>query len=149
MRSFEPKASASYQRDGSAPTKMMAWKGNLFSRKADLWCKVSRTSPWVLSEGTHLRHRPWPNPCVWCWQLFLVSLLFSKDVKNAYFSGHEIGRELYLQQPRGGLPGLKKGQLLRARKAIYGVSESTCCLTIGLGLDWNPPYFICGMPKAD
>ena len=41
-------------------------------------------------------------------------VLLSKDVKNAYFSGHEIGRELYLQQPRGGLPGLKKGQLLRA-----------------------------------
>ena len=54
----------------------------------------------------------------------MVSLLFSKDVKNAYFSGHEIGRELYLQQPSGGLPGLKKGQLLRARKAIYGFSEA-------------------------
>ena len=51
-------------------------------------------------------------------------VLLSKDVKNAYFSGHEIGRELYLQQPRGGLPGLKKGQLLRARKAIYGFSEA-------------------------
>ena len=51
-------------------------------------------------------------------------VLLSKDVKNAYFSGREIGRELYLQQPKGGLPGLKKGQLLRAKKAIYGFSEA-------------------------
>ena len=51
-------------------------------------------------------------------------ILLSKDVKNAYFSGREIGRELYLRQPHGGLPGLKKEQLLKARKAIYGFSEA-------------------------
>ena len=50
--------------------------------------------------------------------------LVSKDVKNAYFSGKSIDRELYLQQPRGGLPGLQGSQLLRAKKAIYGFAEA-------------------------
>lgn len=52
------------------------------------------------------------------------SVLVSKDVKNAYFSGKSIERELYLQQPRGGLPGLDGSQLLRAKKAIYGFAEA-------------------------
>lgn len=51
-------------------------------------------------------------------------VLVSKDVKNAYFSGKSIERELYLQQPRGGLPGLDGSQLLRAKKAIYGFAEA-------------------------
>ena len=51
-------------------------------------------------------------------------LLFAKDIKNAYFSGKEVGREIYLEPPRGGLPGLKSGQLLKAKKAIYGFAEA-------------------------
>ena len=50
--------------------------------------------------------------------------MVAKDVKNAYFSGRSVNREIYLDQPRGGLPGLKPGQLLRARKAIYGFAEA-------------------------
>ncbi|CAK0891172.1 unnamed protein product [Prorocentrum cordatum] len=46
------------------------------------------------------------------------------DVKNAYFNGQNLQREVYLEQPRGGLPGLAPGQLLRARKAIYGFAEA-------------------------
>ena len=51
-------------------------------------------------------------------------MLLAKDVKNAYFSGKSVGREVYLEQPKGGLPGLQPGQLLRAKKAIYGFSEA-------------------------
>ena len=51
-------------------------------------------------------------------------LLLAKDVKNAYFSGKSVGREVYLEPPRGGLPGVRPGQLLRAKKAIYGFSEA-------------------------
>ena len=51
-------------------------------------------------------------------------LLFAKDIKNAYFSGKEVGREIYLEPPRGGLPGLQPGQLLKAKKAIYGFAEA-------------------------
>jgi hypothetical protein len=51
-------------------------------------------------------------------------VMVAKDVKNAYFSGRNVNREIYLDQPRGGLPGLKPGQLLRAKKAIYGFSEA-------------------------
>eukprot|EP00435_Cladocopium_sp_Y103_P040884 s349_g11.t1 len=50
--------------------------------------------------------------------------LFAKDIKNAYFSGKSVSREVYIDQPRGGLKGLQTGQLLRARKAIYGFSEA-------------------------
>lgn len=50
--------------------------------------------------------------------------LVCKDIKNAYFSGRELGRELYLIPPRGGLPGVKPGQILRAKKAIYGFAEA-------------------------
>ena len=51
-------------------------------------------------------------------------VLFAKDIKNAYFSGKSVQREIYLEQPRGGFPGLMAGQLLRARKAIYGFAEA-------------------------
>ena len=51
-------------------------------------------------------------------------ILLAKDIKNAYFSGKTVGREVYLEQPRGGLPGLKAGQLLKANKAIYGFAEA-------------------------
>ena len=55
---------------------------------------------------------------------YLGLTLFAKDIKNAYFSGRSLEREVYLSQPRGGLPGLQEGQLLRARKAIYGFAEA-------------------------
>ena len=51
-------------------------------------------------------------------------VLLAKDIKNAYFSGKSVGREVYLEQPRGGLPGLLPGQLMRAHKAIYGFAEA-------------------------
>ena len=55
---------------------------------------------------------------------FLGFVLLAKDIKNAYFSGKAVGREIYLDQPKGGLPGLAPGQLLRANKAIYGFAEA-------------------------
>ncbi|CAK0861813.1 unnamed protein product [Prorocentrum cordatum] len=51
-------------------------------------------------------------------------ILSLRDVKNAYFNGQNLQREVYLEQSRGGLPGLVPGQLLRARKAIYGFAEA-------------------------
>ena len=51
-------------------------------------------------------------------------MLFAKDIKNAYFSGKNVTREVYLDPPRGGLRGLQQGQLLRALKAIYGFAEA-------------------------
>ncbi|CAK0807109.1 unnamed protein product [Prorocentrum cordatum] len=45
-------------------------------------------------------------------------------IKNAYFSGRGIGREIYISQPRGGLKGLHPRQLLRAKKAIDGFAEA-------------------------
>ncbi len=51
-------------------------------------------------------------------------VMVCKDIKNAYFSGKDLGRELYLLPPRGGLKGVRHGQLLKAKKAIYGFSEA-------------------------
>ena len=59
-------------------------------------------------------------------------LLALGDVKNAYFNGRELQREVYLEQPRGGLPGLRPGQLLRAKKAIYGFAEAARLFWIAL-----------------
>ena len=50
--------------------------------------------------------------------------LLAKDIKNAYFSGKNVGREIYLEPPKGGLPGVEPGRLLKARKAIYGFAEA-------------------------
>ena len=61
--------------------------------------------------------------------------MICKDIKNAYFSGKEIGRELYLLPPRGGLPGLKTGQVLRAKKAIYLWPVSYTHLTLPTKLE--------------
>ncbi|CAK9086452.1 Retrovirus-related Pol polyprotein from transposon RE1 (Retro element 1) (AtRE1) [Includes: Protease RE1 [Durusdinium trenchii] len=55
-----------------------------------------------------------------------------KDVRNAYFSGKSLDREVYLEQPKGGLRGLKPGQLLLARKAIYGFSEAARMFWVAL-----------------
>ena len=46
------------------------------------------------------------------------------DDKNAYFHEKDIGREISVQQPRGGLPGLNPRQLPKALKAIYGFAKS-------------------------
>ena len=59
-----------------------------------------------------------------CITAFYHFILICKDVKNGYFCGKPLEREVYLEQPRGGLPGLKPGQLLRAKKAIYGFAEA-------------------------
>ena len=46
------------------------------------------------------------------------------DVKKAYFNSSELQREVYLEQPKGGLSGLMSGQLLKVEKAIYGFAEA-------------------------
>ena len=80
--------------------------------------------------------------------------MVAKDVKNAYFSGRSVNREIYLDQPRGGLPGLRPGQLLRARKAIYRFCRSstdvfgwpceiTFCQTAGWSQNLNQLFSTC------
>lgn len=59
-------------------------------------------------------------------------IMLSKDIKNAYFSGRSLDREIYLLQPKGGLKGLRPKQLLRAKKAIYGFSEAARLFWIAL-----------------
>ncbi|CAK0872907.1 unnamed protein product [Prorocentrum cordatum] len=48
------------------------------------------------------------------------------DISNAFPQGEpRKGQEpLYMQQPRGGLPGLEPGQLLKVEKGIYGLPDA-------------------------
>ena len=59
-------------------------------------------------------------------------ILFAKDIKNAYFSGKSVGREIYIDPPRGGLQGLQPGQLLCAKKASYDSAEAARMLWLAL-----------------
>ena len=63
---------------------------------------------------------------------FLNFTMISKDVKNAYFSGRSLDREIYLSPPKGGLGNLKPTQLLKAKKAIYGFSEAARMFWVAL-----------------
>lgn len=51
------------------------------------------------------------------------------DIINAYFSGKPIGREVYIKQPRGGLP---QSVLLRLRSALCGFSEAARLFRLAL-----------------
>ena len=46
------------------------------------------------------------------------------DVQAAFLNGLELGRELFMEQPRGGVEGLDPLQLLRIKKGIFGLAES-------------------------
>ena len=63
---------------------------------------------------------------------YMGFVMICKDIKNAYFSGRSLDREIYFQQPKGGLRGLKPNQLLRAKKAIYGFSEAARLFWVAL-----------------
>ena len=59
-----------------------------------------------------------------CLVAFYKFILISKDVKHCYFCGKALEREIFPDQPKDGLPGLEKGVLLEARKAIYSFAEA-------------------------
>ena len=45
------------------------------------------------------------------------------DFTQAFHSGDPINRELYAEQPREGLPGAQKGQVLQLLKTCYGLTD--------------------------
>ncbi|CAE7037715.1 GIP [Symbiodinium sp. CCMP2592] len=42
----------------------------------------------------------------------------------AFLNGLAIGRDLYMEQPRGGVEGLDPAQLLKIKKGVFGLAES-------------------------
>ncbi|CAE7496514.1 GIP [Symbiodinium sp. CCMP2592] len=50
--------------------------------------------------------------------------LSAGDIQAAFLNGLEIQRELFMEQPRGGVEGLDPRQLPRIRKGIFGLVES-------------------------
>jgi len=45
------------------------------------------------------------------------------DVRNAYLTGDDLGRDVYVRQPRQGIPGVPEGRLMRAKKGFYGLVD--------------------------
>ena len=46
------------------------------------------------------------------------------DVEAAFLTGKKMQREVYFKPPKGGLPGLPPGCLIRAVKGLFGVPEA-------------------------
>ncbi|CAE7582602.1 RE1 [Symbiodinium sp. CCMP2592] len=46
------------------------------------------------------------------------------DVQAAFLQGVELGRQLWMAQPKSGISGLDPRQLARIRKGVFGLSES-------------------------
>ena len=79
--------------------------------------------------GQYRRDAPTASRLAEAMCLFLIVSFqfeaFLGDIKQAFFQGKKFDRKLYLEQPKGGLRGLMKGQLLRALAGIYGFSEAS------------------------
>ena len=43
------------------------------------------------------------------------------DVEAAFLTGLGMKREMLFRPPAGGLPGVKPGSLIRAKKGLFGV----------------------------
>ena len=48
----------------------------------------------------------------------------SLDAKNAYLQGEKIERDLFMQLPAGGIPGVPAGSVLKANVPIYGTGDA-------------------------
>ncbi|CAE7255000.1 RE2 [Symbiodinium sp. CCMP2592] len=46
------------------------------------------------------------------------------DVTAAFLNGEKLDRELYLRQPKHGLPGLHPDQLIKVEKGVFGLIDS-------------------------
>ena len=46
------------------------------------------------------------------------------DVTAAFLNGEKLDRELYLKQPKHGLPGLHPDQLIKVEKGVFGLIDS-------------------------
>ena len=51
-------------------------------------------------------------------------LLFSSDIKSAYFQAMPIDRIVIMRQPQGGLPGVDPDAFLLIRVPVYGLCDS-------------------------
>ena len=51
-------------------------------------------------------------------------VLSAGDVEAAFLNGNANERELYMEQPRRGLPGVPAGVLIKVRKGIFGLCNS-------------------------
>lgn len=111
----------------------MAWRTKSSWRSRDWWCKEGFKDK---SLGYYGRDAPTASAMAESLCLTIAAymgfILICKDIKNAYFSGRSLDREIYFKQPKGGLRGLRPGQLLRAKKAIYGFSEAARMFWVAL-----------------
>ena len=50
--------------------------------------------------------------------------LESADIKNAYLSGVELARSVYIKVPKGGIGNLLENEIVRAKKGLYGLVDA-------------------------
>ena len=105
------------------------WQGWIDKKACDVLTveeseEIRRSKPELIVPTRWVRTNKNAESILLCVCSFYQFIMLCKDVKNGYFCGKPLDREVYLEQPRGGLPGLARRQLLRARKAIYGFAEA-------------------------
>ncbi|CAE7541147.1 RE2 [Symbiodinium sp. CCMP2592] len=77
-----------------APTLSRSGLTCMLQRTADGLCEED---PWALSAG---------------------------DIRCAFLTGSYLSRELYMHQPKTGLPGMLPGQLVKIKKNVFGLATS-------------------------
>ena len=86
----------------------------------------------LLAKGAKYGHErtdsPTASPTSTCVGLAIVAHFGWEfegfDVEAAFLTGKKMSREVYFKPPKGGLPGLPAGCLLRAVKGLFGVPEA-------------------------
>ena len=81
-----------------------------------------------IGSGQLLTEAPTATKMAFTCLLVLSSLyhwnVSAGDVEAAFLNGNETERELYMEQPVRGLPGVASGVLIRVRKGIFGLCNS-------------------------
>lgn len=78
-------------------------------------CKIRTDAPTISELGTHLvfqRAASWKSDII------------QADVKQAFLSGDQISREVYMIPPKEGLAGVQAGSLIRLLKSAYGLADA-------------------------
>ncbi|CAE7241874.1 GIP [Symbiodinium sp. KB8] len=140
LRPLSLEESAAKRDSGRVLTSRFAYRDkNLARRRADPsveWKAKSRlvvsghTDPDIISGALRTDSPTVSRTAVMCLLQIAASRLDANwgisagDVTAAFLNGEKLERELYLKQPRYGLPGLHPDQLIKVEKGVFGLIDS-------------------------
>ena len=140
LRPLSLEESAAKRDSGRVLTSRFAYRDkNLARRRADPsveWKAKSRlvvsghTDPDIISGALRTDSPTVSRTAVMCLLQIAASRLDANwgvsagDVTAAFLNGEKLERELYLRQPRHGLPGLHPDQLIKVEKGVFGLIDS-------------------------